>query len=130
VQTDQSRKCGTLESGLLLSTFAAAHLSKLTPAQLDAYDRFLDENDWDIYYWATQEEPTTSAADDAAAGETRTQNRPGEWANTVGAFKPPYRPVPARWRDSEILALVRQHVKERSTVGGEGMGFMPDLDAR
>ncbi|KAI6116249.1 mitochondrial protein [Pisolithus sp. B1] len=39
----QSRKRGTLESDLLLSTFA----------QLSEYDKLLDESDWDIYYWAT-----------------------------------------------------------------------------
>ncbi|KJZ73907.1 hypothetical protein HIM_06800 [Hirsutella minnesotensis 3608] len=53
--TYQSRKRGTLESDLLLSTFAAAHLPGMDGAQLDEYDRFLDENDWDIYYWATQQ---------------------------------------------------------------------------
>ena len=72
----------------------------------------------------------------------------GEWAQTVGTFKPAYRPVPARWRHSEILAMLRQHVVENSaggmheeiesssdTVevlgqsgqGGKGLGFMPEL---
>lgn len=211
---DQSRKRGTLESDLLLSTFADAYLPAMTRAQMAQYDRFLDENDWDIYYWATQEPPansvtgspsastasTTSAAQaipsidtadtnspayaggveaaiseatplatsssstpsshssthaspeplstggaprtgDAGEGKEAaaaaaaasqepygvpTQAIPGEWAQTVGTFKPAYRPVPARWRDSEVLALLRQHVKTRAREKG-GMAFMPAL---
>ncbi|KAG9713833.1 hypothetical protein KCU73_g16398, partial [Aureobasidium melanogenum] len=67
----------------------------------------------------------------------------GEWAQTVGLFKPAYRPVPQRWKNSEILAMLRQHVKDRSAGGvlegdrsgeaepdsksGQGMAFMPEL---
>ncbi|KAG4217885.1 hypothetical protein PC116_g33635 [Phytophthora cactorum] len=169
---------------------------------MEQYDLFLDENDWDIYYWATQEPPAdatatptpsiatedTSSADyaggvEAAISEAtpldtssssggpatatttttsehlttggaplsgdssqgkepvppvaaasaaasaepyRTQAETGEWAQTVGTFKPAYRPVPARWRNSEILRLLRQHVKARSKETG-GMAFMPAL---
>ncbi|KAJ3515743.1 hypothetical protein NLJ89_g1565 [Agrocybe chaxingu] len=51
----QSRKRGTLESDLLLSTFARDHLSSMPEAELKEYDKLLDEADWDIYYWATGE---------------------------------------------------------------------------
>ncbi|KAI0846007.1 DUF339-domain-containing protein [Daldinia vernicosa] len=196
----QSRKRGTLESDLLLSTFADEYLPAMTREQMDQYDRFLDENDWDIYYWATQDPPSntsseappsiatqdTSSADyaggaeaaiseatpldtdsstaspsgpattttsehlttggaplsgdssshkESAAGNAaaavsaepyRTQAETGEWAQTVGTFKPAYRPVPARWRDSEVLLLLREHVKARSKEKG-GMAFMPSL---
>lgn len=152
--SDQSRKRGTLESDLLMSTFADAHLPNMTLAQMAQYDLFLDENDWDIYYWATQELTPTSreTAEGAGAGpegataavqgkdmsspvaqevdhskETRAdldagmwrqgRARSGEWAQTIGAFKPAYRPVPARWRNSEILAKLRHHVLERSAGG-------------
>ncbi|KAK8050514.1 Succinate dehydrogenase assembly factor 2 [Apiospora phragmitis] len=184
---DQSRKRGTLESDLLLSTFADAYLPQMTKEQMQQYDMFLDENDWDIYYWATQEVPSpaneaaaapsndsadtssasygsgveaqhaansatttqstwepmvspfaeavadiqsgktgknAAAASDAVSeelygGSGRTlaqspqggnvppQPKNGEWAATVGTFKPAYRPVPARWRDSEVLRLLR-----------------------
>ncbi|KAL2017994.1 hypothetical protein VTK56DRAFT_1374 [Thermocarpiscus australiensis] len=153
----QSRKRGTLESDLLLSTFASARLAAMTPAQLAEYDRFLDENDWDIYYWATQREPEESSSSSSsssspehghqgsssnsnsnskngqqqpAAADPATQQspRPGEWAQTVGTFKPAYRPVPARWRDSEILRMLRAHVEERRGAGKGGMGFMPPLE--
>lgn len=162
---DQCRKRGTLESDLLLSTFADENLEKMTMSQLQQFDIFLDENDWDIYYWATQEPSPTSQeyaegagpdlATKAAQGKApseladRRAREPakGEWAQTVGTFKPAYRPVPQRWKNSEILAMLRKHVIARSAggvhfddngpdvdeknlgseKGGKGMQFMPKL---
>ncbi|KIP07296.1 hypothetical protein PHLGIDRAFT_19209 [Phlebiopsis gigantea 11061_1 CR5-6] len=49
----QSRKRGTLESDLLLSTFAKEQLGAMPEAELNEFDRLMDEPDWDIYYWAT-----------------------------------------------------------------------------
>ncbi|KAF2840006.1 TPR repeat protein-like protein [Patellaria atrata CBS 101060] len=162
----QSRKRGTLESDLLLSTFADTNLAAMNPELLQQYDLFLDENDWDIYYWATQEPPPTSAeyaegagpklATPSAQGKDAPQKdswasgqpKSGEWAQTVGTFKPAYRPVPSRWKNSQILAMLRQHVKDRSAggvqeaevkvegkslnqslqgIGGGGLGRMPDV---
>ncbi|TKA83959.1 hypothetical protein B0A55_00230 [Friedmanniomyces simplex] len=161
----QSRKRGTLESDLLLSTFADTNLGIMSPKQLQQYDLFLDENDWDIYYWATQEPTPTSMAYAEGAGpsyaspeaqgkasdsvpekspkggERVRQPAKGEWAQTVGTFKPAYRPVPARWKSSEILSMLRKHVIERSAGGlhiaesesvekrgsGGGLAFMPEL---
>ena len=68
---DQSRKRGTLESDLLMSTFAEAHLRDMTPAQMAQYDLFLDENDWDIYYWATQEPSPTPMETAEGAGSQK-----------------------------------------------------------
>ncbi|KAJ3011060.1 succinate dehydrogenase assembly factor 2 [Thoreauomyces humboldtii] len=51
-----SRKRGILETDLLLSTFAQTHLPGLDREQLLEYDDFLEENDWDIYYWITEAE--------------------------------------------------------------------------
>lgn len=166
---DQSRKRGTLESDLLLSTFADANLSKMSPKQLEQYDLFMDENDWDIYYWATQE-PSQTSLETAEGGNKESANpvaqgkamdksetdawrkgapRSGEWAQTVGTFKPSYRPVPQRWQNSEILSMLRKHVIDRSAggvhevpkaevsgqglaqgvagTGGGGLGKMPDV---
>lgn len=53
----QSRKRGILEADLLLSTFIDKYMSKLTTEQLRVYDRLLDENDWDLYYWTAGERP-------------------------------------------------------------------------
>ena len=163
--TDQSRKRGTLESDLLLSTFADTNLGNMSPKQLQQYDLFLDENDWDSYYWATQEPTPTSMAYAEGAGpsyaspeaqgkdpDNASDKTPkdgqevrkpakGEWAQTVGTFKPAYRPVPARWKSSEILSKLRKHVIERSAGGlhiaegesigrkasGGGLAFMPEL---
>ncbi|KAI0392092.1 DUF339-domain-containing protein [Xylariaceae sp. FL0594] len=195
----QSRKRGILETDLLLSTFADLYLPTMTREQMADYDLFLDENDWDIYYWATQEEPTSTStstsgdeknvketdtsspsygsSEEAATAEsfsssstgtgagTVTGGTPltgehadtkasasssssssssplssssdassvvpptpyaGEWAQTVGTFKPAYRPVPERWRDSEVLRMLREHVRARSGQKG-GMAFMPNL---
>lgn len=120
----------------------------MTKQQMSQYDLFLDENDWDIYYWATQE-PTPTSRETAegngpeystpnaqgtpsssveAAGQGKVaekdtdqwrQGKPrsGEWAQTVGTFKPAYRPVPARWKNSEVLSLLRRHVLNRSAGG-------------
>ncbi|KAH6712905.1 Flavinator of succinate dehydrogenase-domain-containing protein [Leptodontidium sp. MPI-SDFR-AT-0119] len=153
----QCRKRGTLESDLLMSTFAEAHLREMTPTQMAQLDIFLDENDWDIYYWATQEPTPTSqeTAEGAGAGPqgatvnaAGTDAKPpvapksGEWAQTVGTFKPAYRPVPSRWKNSEVLAMLRRHVISRSAggihddegpaqgvkgTGGKGMAFMPPV---
>lgn len=108
-----------------MSTFADAHLNKLTREQLEQYDRFLDENDWDIYYWATQEPPSEGDAASSSSGEAKDAadvpipgpKSSGEWAQTVGTFKPAYRPVPTRWQNSEILHMLRKHVVSRSAGG-------------
>lgn len=170
----------------------------MTGSQLRAYDLFLDENDWDIYYWATQQPSQTSletaegsgpdlatasargkdagdvhaeatASSGVADAETpedgvKTAHIPDkydaptrpkeEWAQTWGTFKPQYRPVPARWKSSKILSMLRQHVLDRSAggvlhdadgelsaakvegeglarsvkgTGGGGLGSMPEL---
>ncbi|ORZ02756.1 DUF339-domain-containing protein [Syncephalastrum racemosum] len=49
----QSRKRGILETDLLLSTFSKENLQSFDLAQLEEYDKLLDEPDWDIFYWAT-----------------------------------------------------------------------------
>lgn len=139
----------------------------MSKSQLQQYDLFLDENDWDIYYWATQTaagtptsletaegsvsntpaQSTTEYKSPAVPGQTQETDgyrqgapRSGEWAQTVGTFKPAYRPVPQRWKNSEVLSLLRKHVRERSAGGvledvkiddkkaqGGGLGRMPEV---
>lgn len=137
----------------------------MTKSQLGQYDLFLDENDWDIYYWATQSPASSTTSLETAEGSTQDKStstteytspanpgqaqetdawrqgapRSGEWAQTVGTFKPAYRPVPQRWKNSEILGLLRRHVQERSAGGvvddvksatkqaGSGLGRMPEV---
>jgi len=50
----QTRKRGTLESDLILSTFAKEHLNALSELELREFDKLLDEPDWDVYYWCTE----------------------------------------------------------------------------
>ena len=52
-----SRKRGILETDLLLSTFAQKQLGVMSREALDEFDGFLEENDWDIYYWITGAKP-------------------------------------------------------------------------
>lgn len=59
----QSRKRGILETDLLLSRFAAKYLKEMTPEQLEEYDQLLNELDWDIYYWATENYSITPLPD-------------------------------------------------------------------
>jgi hypothetical protein len=156
----------------------------MTTSQLQKYDLFLDENDWDIYYWATQSPANTPTSQETAEGSVDIDStaefsstttayespaspsqsqetdgwrqgapRSGEWAQTVGAFKPAYRPVPQRWKNSEILSMLRNHVRDRSAGGvlegitvddggaggagsktngsghGQGLGMMPDVQS-
>ncbi|XP_004543265.1 succinate dehydrogenase assembly factor 2, mitochondrial [Maylandia zebra] len=56
----ESRKRGMLENCILLSLFAKRYLNTMTENQLKQYDRLINEpsNDWDIYYWATEAQPT------------------------------------------------------------------------
>ncbi|KAJ5631172.1 uncharacterized protein N7484_011272 [Penicillium longicatenatum] len=139
----QSRKRGILESDLLLSTFADVYLREMTVEQLQEYDRFLDENDWDIYYWSTQDPPDVTGANPPAEDQLtetwkETGAKSGEWAQTIGAFRAAYRPVPERWNGSEVLELLRKHVRDKSatgfesaknrkTGGGGGLGRMPNV---
>lgn len=50
----QSRKRGILENDLLLGTFARDNLYVMNEEEMMEYDKLLDEQDWDIYYWATE----------------------------------------------------------------------------
>ncbi|ODV58205.1 succinate dehydrogenase assembly factor SDH5 [Ascoidea rubescens DSM 1968] len=60
----QSRKRGILETDLLLSQFAKKYLHKLTYDELVEYDKLLDLNDWDIYYWVTENYDVTPLKDE------------------------------------------------------------------
>jgi antitoxin CptB len=47
----QSWRRGTREMDLVLGRFADAELAALVPAELDAFETLLSENDHDIYQW-------------------------------------------------------------------------------
>jgi len=54
---------GIKEMDLILGPFADTELAKLDAESLDLYDRMIEENDWDLYYWVTgaREMPDTYA---------------------------------------------------------------------
>jgi antitoxin CptB len=60
----RSWRRGTKEMDLVLGPFADRHLAGLDPANLDLYDRLLDENDQDLILWVMG---TAAAPDDFAA---------------------------------------------------------------
>ena len=85
----------------------------MTRAQLEAYDKFLDENDWDIYYWSTQRPPTSSPPADAGTTTTTPQVMPGEkFAN-----------IPTPNTDGNIAQVetvdAQEDVQVREPSGGE-----------
>ncbi|PWN43405.1 DUF339-domain-containing protein [Ceraceosorus guamensis] len=53
----QARKRGTLETDLLLSTFAQQHLKNMPDIEVLEFDILLDEPDWDLFYWLTERKP-------------------------------------------------------------------------
>jgi antitoxin CptB len=56
---------GTREVDLLLGKFAEAHIPGFDTAELELYDRFLNNSDPDIYNWLTGQEPVPPAEDTA-----------------------------------------------------------------
>ena len=60
----RSMRRGTKEMDILLMRFAEARLAALSPADLDAYEALLSENDQDLYQWISGQSapPPTHAA--------------------------------------------------------------------
>lgn len=52
----RSWRRGTKEMDLLLGHFADLHLAGLTTDELDAFEALLEENDQDLYAWASGRE--------------------------------------------------------------------------
>ncbi|AAW41035.1 hypothetical protein CNBA4490 [Cryptococcus deneoformans B-3501A] len=50
----QTRKRGTLETDLILSTFARDELPNMDFEEMKQFDKLLDEPDWDIFYWSVK----------------------------------------------------------------------------
>jgi antitoxin CptB len=66
----RSWRRGTREMDMLLGPFADAALPSLAPAELDAYEVLLSENDRDLYAWisgARPADPRHAAALDRVA---------------------------------------------------------------
>jgi antitoxin CptB len=52
---------GFREADLILGGFADARLATLTPAQLDAFEALLDQEDHDVYAWIVGHETAPAA---------------------------------------------------------------------
>lgn len=59
----QSLHRGCKETDFILGRFADQHLAQLTPEQLDLYENFLNQDDWDIYNWIIGKHPVPDAFD-------------------------------------------------------------------
>jgi antitoxin CptB len=56
---------GFREADIIIGGFARKHLAELSPAQVDAFERLIDQPDQDIYAWIIGREPVPEAfADD------------------------------------------------------------------
>lgn len=49
----QSNHRGCKETDMILGNFATKYLYKLSDAEIDIYEQFINEKDWDIYAWVT-----------------------------------------------------------------------------
>ena len=52
----RSMRRGIKEMDIILSGFAREHLVAMSDAQLDLYEKFLNENDQDLYQWVSGQE--------------------------------------------------------------------------
>ena len=52
----RSMRRGIKEMDIILSGFAREHLMAMSDAQLDLYEKFLNENDQDLYQWVSGQE--------------------------------------------------------------------------
>ncbi|MEM9145868.1 MAG: succinate dehydrogenase assembly factor 2 [Pseudomonadota bacterium] len=53
----RSWRRGTREMDLIFGRWFDAEGAALSPAELDAYEALLEENDWDLYYWVSGAQP-------------------------------------------------------------------------
>jgi antitoxin CptB len=54
---------GFREADIIIGGFAQQHLAQLSPAQLDDFERLIDQPDQDLYAWIIGREPTPEAFD-------------------------------------------------------------------
>ncbi|VDD80121.1 unnamed protein product [Mesocestoides corti] len=89
----ESRKRGNLENGIILSSFADKHLSKMDEKQLEAYDKLINgpDCDWDIFYWTTgeKEAPEEFKSDVLELLKKHAKNYGRELRNQQPAIRPP-----------------------------------------
>lgn len=71
----RSMRRGIREMDLILTAFADAKLDRMSDLDLDLYDRFLNENDQDLYAWVTGQTPAPGPYRDLVARVASTLQR-------------------------------------------------------
>lgn len=67
----RSMRRGTKEMDILLVRYTDARLAALSPAELDAYEALLSENDQDLYQWISGQAPAPVEHTDMVADIVR-----------------------------------------------------------
>ncbi|KAL6926742.1 hypothetical protein ACO0SA_004848 [Hanseniaspora valbyensis] len=93
----KSRKRGILEMDIILSGFAAEYLHKLPQKDVEKYDLLLDELDWNVYRWITDEGADASKVTNTPNGQ--------EAVGTGGGVE-----IPDHWKDEVIIKLLKDYV--------------------
>lgn len=93
----KSRKRGILEMDIILSGFAAEYLHKLPEREVEKYDLLLDELDWNVYRWITDENADASKVTNTPNGQ--------EAVGTGGGVD-----VPEHWSNEPIVELLKEYV--------------------
>lgn len=93
----KSRKRGILEMDIILSGFAAEYLHKLPKKEVEKYDLLLDELDWNVYRWITDDKADASKVTNTPNGQ--------EAVGTGGGVD-----VPEHWSKEPIVALLKEYV--------------------
>jgi antitoxin CptB len=62
---------GFLEADLILGPFAAEQVGSMPPAELEEFERLLDQPDQDLYGWIVGLKPTPEAFDTELMGRIR-----------------------------------------------------------
>ncbi|GMM43254.1 hypothetical protein FOG51_00222 [Hanseniaspora uvarum] len=93
----KSRKRGILEMDIILSGFAAEYLNKLNKKDLEKYDLLLDELDWNVYRWITDEGLDVSKITNTPNGQ--------EAVGTGGGVD-----VPEHWKNETIVKMLKEYV--------------------
>lgn len=71
----RAQHCGMKENDIMLGGFAAAHVAELDAADLDAFERLLDQPDNDVYDWVTGRRPPPPAFDSPLFRQIRSFNK-------------------------------------------------------
>lgn len=73
----RSMRRGIKEMDLILIRFSGLRLAEMSPAELDAYEAMLEENDQDLYQWVSGQVPPPARLAGIVAAVRETLPQPG-----------------------------------------------------